>query len=84
MIDTYDHMHEQYPDVICLFRCGDFYEVYREDAEKVSNILSIALTQRDVNGTRIYMAGFPFHALDTYLPKIVRAGLRVSLVDGEL
>lgn len=83
MIETYEHMHEQYPDVICLFRCGDFYEVYREDAEKVSNILNITLTQRDVNDTRIYMAGFPFHALDTYLPKIVRAGLRVALIDGE-
>lgn len=83
MIDTYDDIHEQYPDVICLFRCGDFYEVYREDAEKVSSILNITLTQRDMNGTRIYMAGFPFHALDTYLPKIVRAGLRVALIDGE-
>ena len=83
MIDTYEHMHEQYPDVICLFRVGDFYEVYREDAEKVSNILNITLTQRDVNGTSIYMADFPFHALDTYLPKLVRAGLRVALIDGE-
>ena len=83
MIETYEHMHEQYPNVICLFRCGDFYEVYREDAEKVSNILNITLTQRDVNGTSIYIAGFPFHALDTYLPKIVRAGLRVALIDGE-
>ena len=83
MIDIYEHMHEQYPNVICLFRCGDFYEVHRDDAEKVSNILNITLTHRDVNGTRIYMAGFPFHALDTYLPKLVRAGLRVALIDGE-
>ena len=83
MMDTYEHMHEQYPDVICLFRCGDSYEVYRDDAEKVSNILNITLTQRDVNGPYIYMAGFPFHALDTYLPKIVRAGLRVAICDGE-
>lgn len=83
MIDTYEHMHEQYPNVICLFRCGDCYEVYREDAEKVSNILNITLTQRDVNGTRIYKAGFPFHALDAYLPKLVREGLQVALCDGE-
>ena len=83
MIDTYEYMHEQYPNVICLFRCGDFYEVYREDAEKVSNILNITLTHRDVNGTRIYMACFPFHALDIYFPRLVRAGLRVAIIDGE-
>lgn len=81
--DTYEHMHEQYPDAICLFRCGDFYEVYRDDAQKASKILNITLTHRDENGTRIYMAGFPFHALDTYLPKLVRAGLRVAIIDGK-
>lgn len=81
--DTYEHMHEKYPDAICLFRVGDFYEVYREDAQKASKILNITLTHREQNGTRIYMAGFPFHALDTYLPKLVRAGLRVAIIDGK-
>lgn len=79
--DTYEHIHSQYPDAICLFRCGDFYEVYREDAQKASKILNITLTHREVNGTRVYMAGFPFHALYTYLPKLVRAGLRVAICD---
>lgn len=79
----YDKIHAQYPGTICLFRCGDFYEVYREDAQKASKILNITLTHRESNGTRIYMAGFPFHALDTYLPKLVRAGLRVAIIDGK-
>lgn len=83
MIGTYDDIHEQYPNVICLFRVGDFYEAYREDAEKVSNILGIALTQRDANGTSMYMSCFHFHALDTYLSKLVRAGLQVAICDGE-
>lgn len=77
----YDKIHAQYPDAICLFRCGDFYEAYREDAQKVCKVLNITLTHRQYNGTRIPMAGFPFHALDTYLPKLVRAGLRVVICD---
>lgn len=77
----YDKIHAQYPGTICLFRCGDFYEVYREDAQKVCKVLNITLTHRQYDGTRIPMAGFPFHALDTYLPKLVRAGLRVALCD---
>lgn len=77
----YDEIHAQYPDAVCLFRCGDFYEVYREDAQKVSKVLNITLTHRQYDGARIPMAGFPFHALDTYLPKLVRAGLRVAICD---
>ena len=77
----YDKIHEQYPDAICLFRCGDFYEAYREDAQKVCKVLNITLTHRQYDGTRVPMAGFPFHALDTYLPKLVRAGLRVAICD---
>jgi DNA mismatch repair protein MutS len=78
----YDKIHEEYPDAICLFRCGDFYEVYRDDAQKVCKVLNITLTHRHYSdGSRIEMAGFPFHALDTYLPKLVRAGLRVALCD---
>ena len=80
--DEYDEIHEQYPDTICLFRVGDFYEVYREDAQKVSKVLNITLTHRQyIDGTCMPMVGFPFHALDTYLPKLVRAGLRVAICD---
>ena len=78
----YDKIHEQYPDAVCLFRCGDFYEVYREDAQKVCKVLNITLTHRNhIDGTPVPMAGFPFHSLDTYLPKLVRAGLRVAICD---
>lgn len=78
----YDKIHAQYPDAICLFRVGDFYEVYRDDAQKASRILNITLTHRQyMDGTCMPMIGFPFHALDTYLPKLVRAGLRVAICD---
>ena len=80
--DEYDEIHEQYPDTICLFRVGDFYEVYREDAQKASRVLNITLTHRQyIDGTCMPMIGFPFHALDTYLPRLVRAGLRVAICD---
>ncbi len=75
---------EQYPDAMLLFRCGDFYETYCEDAVQASKILNITLTHRS-NGAAgaapIDMAGFPFHALDTYLPKLVRYGYRVAICD---
>lgn len=65
-----------------LFRCGDFYETYSEDAITAANILGITLTKR-ANGQakHVEMAGFPFHALDTYLPKLIRAGKRVAICD---
>ena len=68
---------EQYPDAVLLFRVGDFYELYDTDAEEGSKILGITLTRT----TWAKMAGFPFHALDTYLPKLVRAGKRVAICD---
>lgn len=78
----YEKIHEQYPDAICLFRAGDFYEAYREDAQKASRVLNITLTHRQyIDGTCMPMIGFPFHVLDTYLPKLVRAGLRVAICD---
>ena len=77
----YDDIKAQYPDTMLLFRCGDFYECYYEDAIKASEILGISLTHRDNKGTTCHMAGFPFHALDIYLPKLVRAGLRVAICD---
>ena len=75
-------MKNQNPDAILLYRCGDFYETYCDDALTASQVLGITLTMRG-KGTdnAIHMAGFPFHALDNYLPKLVRAGYRVAICD---
>ena len=85
MMKQFRDIKAQYPDALLLFRCGDFYETYAEDAIKASKILSITLTHRSNGGSSaaqtMEMAGFPFHALDTYLPKLVRAGLRVAICD---
>ena len=72
----------KYPDAMLLFRVGDFYETFGEDAVKASSVLGIVLTRR-ANGsaTFIELAGFPHHSLDTYLPKLVRAGMRVAICD---
>lgn len=84
MMRQFREIKAQYPDAMLLFRCGDFYETYCEDAVRASKILNITLTHRS-NGASsvagIDMAGFPFHALDTYLPKLVRAGMRVAICD---
>lgn len=78
----YDEIHEQYPDAICLFRYGDFYEVYHDDVQKVCKVIDIpVLRLQYINGTRYPVAGFSFQNLDTYLPKLVRAGLRVAICD---
>ena len=72
----------KHPDAIMLFRCGDFYETYSEDAVVASEILGITLTKRaNGQGKSVEMAGFPHHALDTYLPKLIRAGKRVAICD---
>ncbi len=78
----YFKIKEKYPDAILLFRVGDFYETFSEDAVKASEILGITLTRR-ANGaaSSVELAGFPHHALDTYLPKLVRAGQRVAVCD---
>jgi DNA mismatch repair protein MutS len=78
----YVAIKRQHPDAILLFRVGDFYETFGEDAIKASEILGITLTRR-ANGTAAYveLAGFPHHALDTYLPKLVRAGMRVAICE---
>ena len=85
MMKQFRDIKAQYPDAMLLFRCGDFYETYAEDAVKASKILNITLTHRSNGGSAssqsLEMAGFPFHALDTYLPKLVRAGLRVAICD---
>ncbi|MBP7496974.1 MAG: DNA mismatch repair protein MutS [Bacteroidales bacterium] len=78
----YNAIKAKYPDALLLFRVGDFYETFGEDAVKVSGILGIVLTRR-ANGTDSYieLAGFPYHSIDTYLPKLVRAGYRVAVCD---
>ena len=82
MMKQFLELKAKHPDAIMLFRCGDFYETYSTDAIVASEILGITLTKR-ANGKDKYleMAGFPFHALDTYLPKLVRAGRRVAICD---
>ncbi len=82
MMKQFRDIKQQYPDALLLFRCGDFYETYCEDAVTAAKILNITLTHRNnKNASPIEMAGFPFHALDTYLPKLVRAGHRVAICD---
>lgn len=82
LMKQYFEMKKKHPDAILLFRVGDFYETFAEDAEDASKILGICLTRR-ANGKAdsIYLAGFPHHALDTYLPKLVRAGRRVAICE---
>lgn len=82
MMKQFFELKAQHPDAILLFRCGDFYETYSEDAVVASEILGITLTKR-ANGQakKVEMAGFPHHALDTYLPKLIRAGRRVAICD---
>lgn len=77
----YDEMKRKHPDAILLFRLGDFYETYREDAERSSKILSIAAKERNIGGENTKVVGFPHHALDTYLPRLVRAGTRVAICE---
>ena len=78
-------LKKRHPDALLLFRAGDFYETYKEDAEKASEVLGITLTKnpktKDDKGKPLALAGFPYHALDTYLPKLIRAGLRVAICD---
>ena len=82
LMKQYNQIKEQYPDAVLLFRVGDFYETFSDDAILTSEILGITLTRR-ANGVAQYveLAGFPHHALDTYLPKLVRHGLRVAICD---
>ena len=78
---AYEQMKAKHPDSILLFRCGDFYEAYGDDARTASDVLGITLTRRNAKDCTEQMAGFPHHALDTYLPKLVRAGQRVAICD---
>ena len=79
LLQQFDELKAKHPEALLLFRCGDFYESYREDAVALSEVLGITLTKR--SSDNINMAGFPYHALDTYLPKLIRAGKRVAICD---
>ena len=82
LMKQYNQIKAKYPDALLLFRVGDFYETFGEDAIKASKILGIILTKRkNGSGTFIELAGFPHHSIDTYLPKLVRFGLRVAICD---
>lgn len=85
MMKQFYDLKEKHPEAIMLFRCGDFYETYAQDAVTAAEILGITLTKRnngrESSGTACAMAGFPHHALDTYLPKLIRAGKRVAICD---
>ena len=83
MMKQFHDLKAKHPDAILLFRCGDFYETYCSDAVTASQVLGITLTRRNNKGSQAAteMAGFPYHALDTYLPRLVRAGFRVAFCD---
>ena len=79
MIETFKMLKEKHSDVLILFRVGDFYESYFEDAKKVSEVLGVTLTENEKDD--ILITSFPTQSLDTYLPKLIRAGLRVDICD---
>lgn len=85
MMKQFFDFKAKYPNALLLFRCGDFYETYADDAVEAADILGITLTKRGTGGSErssnTAMAGFPYHALDTYLPKLIRAGKRVAICD---
>lgn len=81
LMKQYNQIKAKYPDAMLLFRVGDFYETFGEDAVKASGILGIVLTHRNNGGDRSELAGFPHHSLNTYLPKLVKAGERVAICD---
>ncbi len=82
LMKQYNEVKQKYPGALVLFRVGDFYETFGEDAKKSSQILGITLTKRG-NGkaNEVELAGFPHHSLDVYLPRLVRAGQRVAICD---
>jgi DNA mismatch repair protein MutS len=81
LMTQYNTIKAKYPDALLLFRVGDFYETFGQDAIKTSQILGIVLTKRANGEGHIELAGFPHHSVDSYLPKLVRAGMRVAICD---
>ena len=81
LMQQYFRMKQKHPDAIMLYRVGDFYETFGEDAIKTSKVLGIVLTSRNNGGNEMELAGFPFHALDNYLPKLIKNGFRVAICE---
>ncbi len=81
LMRQYAQMKAQHPDAVLLYRVGDFYETFGEDAERAAGVLGITLTSRNNGGSDVPLAGFPYHSLEVYLPKLVRAGFRVALCE---
>lgn len=81
LMTQYNNLKAQYSDAILLFRVGDFYETFSSDAITTANVLGIVLTARNNGASKVELAGFPYHSLDTYLPKLVKAGYRVAVCD---
>lgn len=81
LMNQYNTIKGKYPDALLLFRVGDFYETFGQDAVKTSQILGIVLTKRNNGEGSVELAGFPHHSIDSYLPKLVRAGMRVAICD---
>ncbi|NRB64025.1 MAG: DNA mismatch repair protein MutS, partial [Saprospiraceae bacterium] len=81
LMKQYFQVKSKHPDAILLFRVGDFYETFGEDAVKASRVLGIVLTSRNNGGSDIELAGFPHHSMDLYLPRLVRAGFRVAICE---
>ena len=81
LMKQYNSIKAKYPDAMLLFRIGDFYETFGQDAIKAANVLGITLTARNNGSSKLELAGFPHHSLNTYLPKLVRSGLRVAICD---
>ena len=81
LMQQYNRIKSNYPEALLLFRVGDFYETFGQDAVTTANVLSIVLTARNNGSSKIELAGFPHHALGNYLPKLVRSGLRVAVCD---
>ena len=79
MVKMFNELKAKHPDAVILFRVGDFYESRFDDAKKIADVLGLTLTRQAK--TKMDLAGFPYHALDTYLPKLIRAGLRVAICD---
>lgn len=77
----FSEMKKKHPDAVLLFRVGDFYELFKEDALAASVALGLTVTYRVVGDDRVALAGFPHHALDTYLPRLVRSGHRVAICE---
>tara|TARA_A100001015_G_scaffold305715_1_gene398849 strand:+ start:26978 stop:29572 length:2595 start_codon:yes stop_codon:yes gene_type:complete len=81
LMDQYNKVKNEYPDSLILFRVGDFYETFGDDAIRASKILGIVLTNRSNGSSKVELAGFPFHSLDNYLPKLVKKGCRVAICE---